>query len=101
MTQQELLKSLNTEQGAALNAILTENFNLRGATDQLAALTSENAALKSANAALTAVKAELDMLKKPEQQKRMEALLAQKAAVEAELAKLAERTVVAVAKTVK
>lgn len=63
MTQQELLQSLSTEQGAALNVILEENFNLRGNTDALKSLTEKHTAtqkeLDSAKSELASTKAQL------------------------------------------
>lgn len=59
MTQQELLQSLNTEQGAALNVILEQNFNLNGseaarkaAVEKLASIVVEHDAAKSELASL-------------------------------------------------
>lgn len=75
MTQQELLKSLNTEQGAALNAILEQSFNLRGAMERVKQVESKMADMEAE-------------AKKPERQKRKEALMQQKERLEAELAEM-------------
>src|SRR6266853_1343940 len=63
MTQQELLQSLNTEQGAALNTILEENFNLRGSAEHAKTLGQQlaeaTAAKDEALSALQASKAQV------------------------------------------